>query len=77
MSDEEQLHYAARERAVLFTHDADLIRVAWDWTQKGKEHWGVIYVHPEKLSLGECIRRLKEYATTFQAEDLKNRVEFL
>lgn len=76
-SDEEQLRYAAQERAALFTHDADLIRLAWNWTQQGKEHWGVIYAHPEKLSIGECIRRLKECVATLQAEDLKNRVVFL
>ena len=37
-SDEEQLRYAAQEQAVLFTHDADLIRLAWEWAQSGKEH---------------------------------------
>ena len=77
LSDEEQLTYATQERAVLFTHDADLISIALIWTEQAKEHSGVIYVHQNSLSIGECIRRLKEYTDTLEAEDMKNRVEFL
>ncbi len=76
-SDEEQLIYAAKERAVLFTHDVDLIVIARKWTAQGKEHYGVIYVHQDSLSAGECIRRLKDYADILEAEDMLNRVEFL
>lgn len=77
LSDEEQLAYATRERAVLFTHDPDLLAIARDWIQQGKEHAGVIYVHQESLSIGECIRRLKDYADILEAEDMKNCVEYL
>ena len=38
---------------------------------------GVIYVHQDQLSIGECIRRLKDYADILEAEDMQNRVEFL
>jgi predicted nuclease of predicted toxin-antitoxin system len=75
--DEEQLAYAARQGAVLFTHDADLITVACNWIKHGMNHSGVIYVHQDNLSIGECIRRLKDYAAALKAEDMKNRVEFL
>lgn len=44
---------------------------------EGKEHWGVIYVHQGDLSIGQCIRYLKEYADILEAEDMKNRVEYL
>jgi predicted nuclease of predicted toxin-antitoxin system len=60
MSDEEQLQYAIREQAVIFTHDDDFLRIAHAWLQQGREHWGVIYVHEQKLSVGECIRRLAD-----------------
>lgn len=76
-SDEEQLAYAASERAVLFTHDTDLIVLARQWEAKGKTHFGVIYVHQDSLSIGDCIRRLKDYADILDAEELINRVEFL
>lgn len=76
-TDEEQLAYAASQRAVLFTHDTDLIAIARQWTAQSKEHYGVIYVHQDAVSIGECIRRLKDYADILEAEDMKNRVEFL
>jgi len=77
ISDEEQLEYATSERAILFTHDVDLIPIARSWIREGEEHWGVIYVHQDKLSIGECIRCLKDYADILEAEDMKNCVEFL
>lgn len=76
-SDEEQLKYASHQRAVIFTHDEDFLRLAHDWVQQGREHWGVIYVHEQKLRIGECIRRLMDYALILDPEDMKNRVEFL
>ena len=77
LTDEEQLEYTSREHAVLFTHDSGLISIARKWVQLGKEHWGVFYVYQDDLSIGECIRRLKDYANILEAEDMKNRVEFL
>jgi len=37
-SDQQQLTYAAEEKAVLFTHDDDLLALANQWLQEGKEH---------------------------------------
>lgn len=39
LGDEEQLRYASRQRAVVFTHDEDFLRLAHEWTQQGREHW--------------------------------------
>jgi len=77
LGDEEQLEYACRERAVVFTHDPDFLALAQQWTAQGKEHWGVIYVHEQKLGIGECIRRLVDYALFLDADEMKNRIEFL
>lgn len=76
-SDEEQLEVAAAARAILFTHDADFIAIARQWSELKKDHWGVIFVHKEQYGVGECIRRLREYAEILQAEDMLNRVEYL
>lgn len=76
-SDEAQLEYAATMRAVLFTHDEDFLSIAKQWRVQGKEHWGIIYVHQGSLSVGECIRRLKDVADTFDPEDMRNYVEYL
>ena len=69
--------FAVREQAAIFTHDADFLRLADEWTQKGRTHWGILCVHQDKLTIGECIRRLKEFADILDAEDMKNHVEFL
>ena len=77
ISDEEQLEYAAMEKAVLFTHDDEFLIVAHQWNIDEKEHWGMVYVHQKRLSIGECIRRLMDYAIILEAEDMKICVEFL
>ena len=77
LSDEAQFHYATKESAVIFTHDDDFLRLPHEWTQQEHEHWGIIYVHQDKFSIGEYIRRLMDYALILEAEDMKNRVEFL
>ena len=77
LSDNEQLSYACQEKAVLFTHDADFLRAAKKWSEQGTEHWGIIYVHEKKLTIGETIRRLMDYVSILEAEDIKSCVEFL
>lgn len=77
LSDEEQLEYACRQKAAVLTYDDDFLRIAHQWTRQPKEHWGVIFAHAKRLSIGQCILRLARYARYAQAEDLKNRVIFL
>ncbi len=77
LSDEEQLRYAGRERAVVLTHDADFLRVAREWKRQAKEHWGILYVPQQKLGIGECISRLLDYALLVDSDEMKNRIEFL
>lgn len=61
LTDKEQLEYAGREKAVIFTHDDDFLSMV---AKSEQQHYGVIYVHQQKLSVGECIRRLKNLAKT-------------
>ena len=77
LTDEAQLEYASQEHAIIFTHDSDFLALAQEWLERGKEHWGVIYVQEQKLGIGECIRRLLDYALVLEAEEMKNRIEFL
>ncbi len=74
LTDKEQLEYAARERAAIFTHDDDFLSMV---AQSNQDHYGLVYVHQQKLSVGECIRRLKTLANTRSVMDMKNRIEFL
>jgi len=73
-TDEEQLKYAFRERAVIFTHDDDFLSMV---SKSEREHYGIIYVHQQKLSIGECIRRVKNLVETKSVEEMRNHIEFL
>lgn len=73
-TDEEQLRYAVREKAVIFTHDDDFLTMV---SKSNREHYGVIYVHQQKLPLGECIRRVKNLVETKSVEEMQNHIEFL
>ena len=74
LTDEEQLMYAIKEGATIFTHDDDFLSMV---TESEIEHWGIIYVHQEHLSIGECIRRLKAIVETTSPEEMHNRILFL
>ena len=77
LSDEEQFAYAYTHHLLLFTHDTDFLQLAHRFAITGQEHWGVVYSHQNKLSIGDCIRRLKEIADLYTQEDFRNRIEFL
>lgn len=77
LTDKEQPQYVFRNKAAIFTHDDDFPIVADDWARKGQEHAGIIYVQRQKLSVGECIRRLELIVDILDAEEMKNHIEFL
>lgn len=72
ISDEKQLETAILNKAVIFTHDVDFLRIA-----AKKPHFGIIYVPQRKLSIGECVKKLKVIAETTRQEELYNKVVFL
>lgn len=61
----------------LFTHDHHFIEIAKELAREGKEHSGMIFAEMNKLTLGDCIKRLALYADVLTAEEMKNQVEFL
>jgi len=71
-TDEEQLKIANQNQAVIFTHDVDFIKIAIN-----KNHPGIIYVHQQKLTIGECIKRLKTITETKTPQELQNQIIFL
>jgi predicted nuclease of predicted toxin-antitoxin system len=71
-TDEEQLNTAIQNQAVIFTHDVDFLRMAVH-----KNHPGIIYVHQQKLTIGEVIIRLKIIAETKKPKETQNQIIFL
>ena len=74
LRDEEQLEYAIKERATIFTQDDDFLSLV---SESGREHYGVIYVHQLHLSIGENIRRLKIIVETKSSDEMRNQIQFL
>jgi predicted nuclease of predicted toxin-antitoxin system len=77
LTDEEQLNFAVDQRASVFTHDSDFLRIAARWTEEGRTHPGIIYCHQKHCAVGECIRRLKLLTTILSAEEMANHIEFI
>lgn len=77
LTDEEQFIFAGEEKATIFTHDADFLRIAAKWNDEGKTHCGVIYCHQNAHGIGDCVRNLKILATVLTSEDMINHIEFL
>jgi len=74
LTDEDQLKYALKEKLVIFTHDDDFLSLV----RKSKlEHGGIIYVHQQRLSIGEYIRRIKFLVETRSLNEMMNRIQFL
>ncbi len=72
MTDKEQLETASQNKAAIFTHDADFLRIAVD-----KNHSGIIYANQRKMSVGECVKKLKVIAETTTPQEIKNKIIFL
>jgi hypothetical protein len=72
LTDEEQLKVAIEKQAVIFTCDVDFLRIAVD-----RHHLGIIYVHQQKLTIGDCIKKLKIIAETRNALEMRNKILFL
>jgi predicted nuclease of predicted toxin-antitoxin system len=72
LTDEQQLETAIQEQAVIFTHDVDFLKLAIH-----KNHPGIIYVHQQKLTIGEIIKRIKIIAETKTPEEMYNQIIFL
>jgi len=71
-SDEEHLDQAAAEGRVIFTQDADFLRLH----AKGLSHAGIVYAH-QQTPIGDVIRGLMLIYQVLEPRDMHNHVEFL
>jgi len=77
LDDAALLDRATELERVLFTRDYHLLQEATSRQRNGIPFFGVIYAHQLRVSIGGCIRDLEIIAKAGEAEDLKNRVQFL
>jgi predicted nuclease of predicted toxin-antitoxin system len=71
-SDNEQLAFARDQERVVFTQDADLLRLH----AVGARHAGVVYTH-QHIPVGEIIRGLMLIFEVLEPADMVDRVEFV
>ncbi len=77
LPDPELLERATELNRALFTFDDDLLTEATKRQHEHKPFSGVLYAHPLRISIGQCIQDLELVAKAGQPEDMQNRVEFL
>lgn len=71
-SDEEHLAFALAEGRVIFTQDADFLRLA----AAGHEHAGIAYAR-QGTSVGDIIQGLMLIVQVLDAEEMKGKIEYL
>ena len=71
-SDEEHLERARQEGRVVFTQDADFLRLH----SAGLPHAGIVFA-AQGMAVGEVIRGLMLVQQLLSAEEMENHVEFL
>ena len=74
VNDEEQLIYASREKATIFTHDTDFVQIAVKWMDEERTHQGITDCHQRSYSIGECIRKLRMLSSVLSSEDMINHI---
>lgn len=70
--DERHLELAVAEKRVVFTQDADFLRLH----ASGNEHCGIVYA-PQGTPIGDIIRGLMLIYQVLNSGDMMNHVEFL
>jgi len=71
-SDEAHLALANREERVVFTQDADFLRLH----AEGVPHAGIVYAH-QQTRIGAIVRGLVLIFRILEPQDMRNHVEFL
>jgi hypothetical protein len=62
---------------VVFTNDDDFLSIACDWLETGRTFTGVIYVHQEKMTIGETVDHLEIVGKAGNPDDFLNRIMYL
>lgn len=77
LDDPELLDRATAMGRVLFSMDRDLLTVASGLQRSAKQFAGLIYAHPLRTSIGQCIHDLELLARATDPEDFLGRIEYL
>lgn len=73
VSDEEQIFFICKQKRIIFTHDADFLRLH----QQGISHTGIVYSRQGSRSIGKTILSLVKIYESQTYESMANHVEFI
>lgn len=73
LPDPEQFDFAAKEKRVIVTFDADYLQLAANATN----HYGVAYCHATKYSPSQLLQLLIVLHGVMDSDEMRNHVEFL
>lgn len=62
---------------VLYSQDDDLLIIADEWLETGREFSGLIYAHQLNITIGRAVRDLELMARILDPQDMANRIEFI
>jgi hypothetical protein len=74
--DEILLETAASEGRLLLTNDTDFLRIHTEWLVIGRSHAGIVY-WPQRMPIGDAIRRLLAYSLGSSPADVADTVRYL
>jgi hypothetical protein len=75
--DESLLQRATDLRRILFSQDADLLRIANEWQTRGRSFAGVIFAHQQRTGVGPLVNDLELIGQCCKASEVADRVIFL
>ena len=70
--DSAHLAFAWNQKRVIFTHDADYLRLA-----KGAPHCGIVFCPPARRSIGHMVRFLELMHICMTEGEMEGRIEFM
>ncbi len=77
VADNSLIDRASELGRVMLSYDADMLREATRRQQVGEEFSGIIFAHPTRVLVGECIRDLELLAKAGEPDDLRKQVLYL
>jgi hypothetical protein len=75
--DDRLLERATQLGRMLFTQDDDLLVIAHQWLQAGRDFAGLVFGQSVRLTVGKAVQDLELIAKVFDPADVRNRIEFI
>ncbi len=72
-TDKEQVVFALSQSRVIFTHDADFLRLH----QRGVEHSGIAFARQGNRSIREILQSLLQIYNSQSLDSMRNHIEFI